>query len=107
MMERRRFERFALDLPTKMEIATTGLEQRPLSLRTSNLSAGGALFRTSELIPTGTRVLLKIFICCDRIKDMTGAQGRLEVAGTVVRCDSTGVAISFDNQYEFTCFDNL
>jgi c-di-GMP-binding flagellar brake protein YcgR len=106
-MERRRFERFALDLPTEIEIATTGLEQRSLSLTTTNLSAGGAFFRTSEVIPTGTRVELKMVICCDHIQEMTGAQGCLEVDGTVVRCDALGIAVCFDENYKFSSSKNL
>ena len=99
--ERRKYERFSLKLPTRIDLKTPGHEQGTLECMTSDISAGGAFFCTDKKISEGTRVKLDIVVSTDWLKNLTGAQAHLEVAGTVVRSAPRGVAISFDGEHRF------
>jgi hypothetical protein len=97
MEDRRTYERFTLMLPARMEMVISGRKQI-FDLKTSNVSAGGAFLNTSNQIPEGTRLQLKLTIPCEKIKELTGAQSYIEVEGIVVRCTPDGVAICFDGE---------
>ena len=99
--ERRKFDRFDLSLPTKIEMVTAGGEQEILDLVTTNISAGGAFLRTKEAIPKGTRVVLNLSLSVEWMRQLTGSQALVEVGGTVVRSDPEGTAICFDENYQF------
>jgi hypothetical protein len=97
MEERRAFERFTLMLPARMEMVISGKRQ-VFDFKTKNVSAGGAFLNTSEEIPEGTRLELKLTIPSDKIKKLTGVQSCIEVEGVVVRSTPDGVAICFDGE---------
>ena len=99
MQERRKYERFDLRLPGKIEVATSG-KQEVLDLVTSNVSAGGAFFHTAEPIPEGEGVKVRLVVGSERIREMTGGQGLIKVKGTVVRCSPIGMAICFNEKYQ-------
>jgi len=95
MKERRKYERFQLVLPAKMEEITGG-KRKIFNLQTKNISAAGAFLSTKEQFPEGTRCQLELTITSERIKELTGAQSYIEVEGVVVRSAPDGVAIYFD-----------
>ncbi len=97
MEERRAYERFALMLPTRLEMIISGKRQ-VFDFKTKNVSAGGAFLNTSEQISEGTRFQLKMTIPNEKIKALTGAESCIEVEGVVVRCTPDGVAICFDGE---------
>lgn len=99
--ERRKYERFSLNLPTRIDLKTPGLEQETFDFRTHDISAGGAFFLTDKKISEGTRVKLDIVVSTDWLKNLTGAQAHLKVDGTVVRSAPQGMAISFDGEHRF------
>lgn len=99
MQERRKYERFLLRLPSKIEVVTSG-KQGVLDLLTSDVCAGGAFFHTAERIPEGAGVKVRLVVASERIKELTGAQGLIKVDGTVVRCNAKGMAVSFDEDYQ-------
>jgi c-di-GMP-binding flagellar brake protein YcgR len=96
--DRRRFERFSLALPAEIHVATPEGE-RTFYLRSQDISAGGAFFDTSEIIPPETQLSISFFIRSDKLKTQTGLQALVEVTGKVVRSTMTGVAICFDEDY--------
>jgi len=95
MKERRKYERFQLVLPTKMEMIAKG-KRKIFNLQTKNISAAGAFLSTKEQFPSGTRCQLEVTITSKSIKEMTGSQGHIEVKGVVVHSTPDGVAICFD-----------
>lgn len=99
--ERRKYERFSLNLPTRIDLKTPGQEQETFEFMTNDISAGGASFLTEKKIYEGTRVKLHIVVSTDWLENLTGAQAHLEVAGTVVRSSPMGVAIRFDGEHRF------
>ncbi len=59
MEERRRFERFQLSLPVRMEVTTSG-KRRIFDLETKDISAAGVRIDTSERFSEGTPVKLSM-----------------------------------------------
>ena len=99
MQERRKFERFSLGLPTKIEVVSPQQKRETFEHLTSDVSAGGAFFSTEESLPTGAQVQLRLILHNVMIRELTGAQGCVMLEGTVVRSGPSGMAIYFDENY--------
>ena len=96
MKEQRKYERFQLELPARLETNSTG-KKEILKLQTKDISAAGALLvGTTEQFPAGTRCQLELIVTSERIKELTGAKGLIKLEGTIVRSTSEGVAVCFD-----------
>jgi len=112
MKERRKLERFTLKLPTKIEMVISGQEKRIFDLQTSNICAGGAFFPTTQPIAEGTRVKIDLFFSFDDLKAILdklrlGGQAHMRVKGTVVRSESAGMAVCFDEDYQIIPLQSL
>ena len=94
--ERRKSERYPLQLPIRIELVDSEQEKETLDLLTSNISEGGTFIPTHEPIPKGTCVQVRLILVNDTVKKLSGAQGCILVGGTVVRAGSIGIAICFD-----------
>ena len=99
MKERREFERFDLELPARVEVETPGQRTEPFSLKTSNISAGGAFFPTAKPPSEDTKVQLNLILVVEKLKKLTGSQCHIKVKGTVVRSEEDGMAIRFQRNY--------
>jgi hypothetical protein len=99
MMERRKYERFALRLRGDIMAVDLGGEE-VLDVVTSDVSAGGAFLYTQKTETTGTRVQVRLNVASNRLRELTGAHGLLKVAGTVVRSGTEGIAIFFNGEPE-------
>ena len=99
MEERRRFERFQLRLPVRMEVTISGKRQI-FDLETKDISAAGVLIDTSEQFSEGTPVQLNMTLSSNRIQELTGSQSLIKVQGMVVRSTPTGLAVSFAGRKE-------
>jgi hypothetical protein len=96
MQERRKYERFRLELPARLEMNSSERTEI-FELQTRNISAAGALLSgTTGQFPTGTRCQLEMIVASERIKELTGVQGLIKIEGTIVRSTPDGVAICFD-----------
>lgn len=96
MKEQRRYERFQLELPARLETSSFGRSQI-FELKTKNISAAGVLLRgTTEQFPEGARCQLELIITSERIKELTGTQSLIKVQGIIVRSTPDGVAICFN-----------
>jgi len=99
--ERRRLGRFRLEIPAKIEVLHSDLEQEKRDLKTSNISSGGAFFHTKEPLPEGTPVKIDLILPLEKLKKLKNdhRQAYIEVTGKVLRAESKGMAISFDQNY--------
>jgi len=96
MKERRKCERFQLELPARLTM-NSSQRKEIYELRTEDISAAGALLiGTTEQFAVGTRCHLELIVTSERIKELTGVQGLIKIEGTVVRVTPNGVAICFD-----------
>ena len=98
MEERRRFERFQLRLPVRMEVISSGKRQI-FDLETKDISAAGVFIETSERFSKGTPVRLSMTLSSSRIQELTGSQSLIKVKGIVARSDPTGLAVSFVDRH--------
>jgi hypothetical protein len=106
MKEQRRFERFPLTLPARMETITSGKKQ-VFELKTRDISASGIFINTTEPFSGGTRFKIDLSVPNDRIKELTGVQSLIECEGSVVRSTPTGVAIRFDKDCQIMSLKGL
>jgi len=95
MKDRRKYERFQLELPARLEM-NSAQRTEMFELQTRNISSAGAFLNTTGQFPEGARCRLELIVTSERIKELTGVQGLIKVEGTIVRSTPEGVAICFD-----------
>ena len=96
--ERRRYARYPISLPVKLEIVTTA-GKHILNLVTSNVCAGGAFCCTDRIFPIGAEVKVSLLVQSERVRQRTGARTLVKVNGRVARCGLGGMAIRFSKEY--------
>jgi Tfp pilus assembly protein PilZ len=98
---KRTLERFDLKIPAKIEVGNCDHEEKILDLTTKDICSGGAFFHTSRPLPTGTDVKIDLILPLDRLKKLNDdcQQAYIKVTGTVLRSESTGMAIHFHEDY--------
>ena len=102
MREKRRLERFTLEVPAKIEVMDPAKNPGMLDLLTSNICAGGAYFQTTKSLPEGTEVKVDLILPLDKLEKLKDSQKHayIKVAGRVLRTESTGMAVCFDQNYQ-------
>ena len=99
MQERRKYERFDLRLPGKVEVITSG-KQEILDVLTDDISAAGGFFHSAKPVPENAQVKIELVVNSKRLEELTGAQGLISVEGTVVRSSPKGMAIWFHKNHQ-------
>ena len=66
------------------------------------MCSGGAYFHTTKPLPESTQVKMDLILPLDKLKKPEDdcKQAYIEVAGTVPRSESEGMAILFDADYQ-------
>jgi len=100
MEEKRTYERFDLKVPIKIKLDKPETDEGEFIFTTNNICAGGAFFHTEKQIPEGMKVNLDFVISIDKLKEFVNSQCRIIVSGEVIRRDSTGMAVRFEEDYE-------
>ncbi|OEU84165.1 MAG: hypothetical protein BA865_11625 [Desulfobacterales bacterium S5133MH4] len=99
MQERRKYERFDLRLPGKIEVVASG-KQEILDVLTGNISAAGGFFHSAKPVPENVQVKIELVVDSKRLEELTGTQGLISVEGTVVRSGLKGTAIWFHKNHQ-------
>jgi hypothetical protein len=107
MDERRKLERFNLVIPTRLVLTNNNQEAEVFEINTCNISAGGALFKTTHRIPRGTRVNLNFVLPIENLARILGVNSFVKIKGKIIRIDMDGMAVSFDRNYEIMPFKNI
>jgi hypothetical protein len=96
MQDRRKYDRFQLKLPARLEIKSAQ-GTKILELQTKDISAAGTLLLGNKApFSTGARCNLELIVTSEKIEELTGAKGLIKVGAIIVRNTPDGVAISFD-----------
>ena len=99
MKERRKHERFSLEVSA--EIETGGNSKEIIALMTADISAGGAFLKTSKPLPPGTQVTINLVLPLDKIKLLRDSEHAvISATGTIVRTNGEGMSISFNQQFQ-------
>ena len=106
MKERRRFERFSLALPTRMEAILSG-QKKVFEFATRDISACGVFIDALGTFIEGTQIKLNFISRSKRIMELTGSQSLIEAEGNVVRSTPMGVAIHFDKECQIRSLNGL
>ncbi len=103
MREKRQFERFDIQVPAVVKIPGDNGNTVKLDLKTHNLSAGGTFVKLGESLSLGCEVKIDIMLSFEELKTPIDPLGSLilSTTGRVVRSDPNGVAICFNENYEF------
>lgn len=97
MKERRRFERFSLALPARIEPGD-GAGRVPGGLMTSNISAGGVYVTTTEPPRQGMEVRMEFILPFNNLKKVkVETDACVTVTGKVVRAEAAGMAVQFND----------
>jgi hypothetical protein len=110
MKDKRKFERFEIQVPAKIEITAQDGRSVKFELETQDLSAGGMFIKLDQPLPEGCQIKIDIVLSFEELITATDPSGSLllTTTGYVVRSGDDGIAICFDENYEFrTHLDSL
>ncbi len=105
MEERRRFERFPINLPARLETIILDKKQ-VFELNTRNISASGAFVDMKSPFYEGMRIKMSLTTKSKKIVELTGAQSLIECEGVIVRSTPIGIAICFDRSCQILSLKN-
>ena len=101
--EKRRLERYDLEVPAEIEVIGAGLEKGTQNLLTINICSGGAFFQTTQPLAVGTKIKINLVLPLDKLKEaIRDHQGVcVHVTGRVLRSAPDGMAVAFNQDYRF------
>jgi Tfp pilus assembly protein PilZ len=68
-----------------------------IQISTKNISSGGAYFPADQALQIGQEVAIDLYLPLEYIRSLGGKMVLIKAAGKVVRKDTDGVAVAFDN----------
>jgi len=101
-LEKRRMERFDLELPALLSMNNESGNQRVVEFMISDICSGGAFFKTDAPLSVGTDVKMDLILPLDNLNQNEGKKSRVGVSGSVVRSEKHGMAVCFDKRYRIT-----
>jgi hypothetical protein len=103
MEDRRKFERFALNVPARVGVPGKRTPEDQIALETDNLSAGGIFLKSVKpSLTEGVPVKVEIFLHFEELKAPENPDGTLIITatGSVQRSGDDGTAISLNEDYD-------
>ena len=109
MDDQRKFERFEITAPARIEILKPGESGEKILLETHDLSAGGIFVKTARLLPEGSPVKMEIFLHFSGPETQTPPDRAtvIIVTGRIIRSTDEGMAIGFNDDYDITATKDL
>jgi len=106
MDEKRKFERFNISVPARIEIITQEGEIEKYDLETKNLSAKGTCLQFEGSLLEGSKVRVEIFLNFEELRSPTDPDGSLIIVATgrVLRSGHEGMSIHFNEDYDIKTY---
>lgn len=98
-VEKRKMDRFSLELPALLSITDENGNQRSIEVMTGDICSGGGFFRTDTPFSVGTDVKMDLILPSNKFKKLGGKKSRVDVSGSVIRINDLGMAVSFDKKF--------
>jgi Tfp pilus assembly protein PilZ len=98
-LEKRKVDRFSLELHALLSINDENGKQRSIEVITGDICSGGAFFRTNTPFSVGTGVKMNLILPSDKFKKLGGKRSLINVSGSVIRTNALGMAVCFDKKY--------
>jgi hypothetical protein len=95
IIEKRKIERFSLELPAMLTWTGRDKEHESIGLMTSNICSDGAFLITDRPLPKGNDVKMDLILPLERLHKFGGRQSHIDISGFVIRTDQQGMAIRF------------
>ncbi len=96
---KRRYERFPLELEAKLVIQDKKGKKTLSSLHTKNVSAGGVLIKTGESLPKGLNLDMTLVLPLDKLDKADTDELNINISGKVIRLEQQGIIIEFDKSF--------
>lgn len=106
MKDRRKFERFQLSLPARLETNNPNRKQI-FKFKTRDISSAGAFIDTTEKFSEGTQFKMDFTVTSQKIKELTGSLSSIECEGSVVRSTDHGMAVRFNGNCQIFGFKSM
>ena len=109
MKDQRKLERFDLRVPATIEVVAghQNPQKEIMYVMTENICADGGFFNTTNTrLPKGTQVRIGLVLKFQRLRELKGARARMKASGSVLRSESTGIAIRFDKSCKIIPLNN-
>jgi hypothetical protein len=100
--EKRKLDRYTLKLPTWISLTVEGGQRKTIELFTSNICSGGAFFDTNTPLSIGTNVDIDILLPFKKLEKSGGRKSRIDVSGSVIRTEDSGMAVMFNKQFQIS-----
>lgn len=104
--DRRKLERFKLQLLSHISVRGPDKDIKTIKLMTQDVCSGGAFFKTPDPLPIGTQVDLDLILKIDRFKKITGDSALINLTGTIIRTHEEGMVICFDDNFQICPLEN-
>jgi len=88
-----------MTVPAIITVTEGVADKKPLALGTKDISSGGGFFPCEEPFNVDTRVEVGFLIPFSGVEGSEGSGAHVKISGVVVRTDTEGMAIQFDNGY--------
>ena len=104
MDNKRKFERFDVAAPARIEILQPEESSEKIILEAHNLSAGGIFIKEAKRLPEGSVVKMEIFLPFSEPEAQTPPDRAtvISVTGRIIRSTDEGTAICFNDDYDIT-----
>jgi len=109
MANKRKFDRFDIVATARIENLTPGVQEEKILLESLNLSAGGVLVKSDQLLPDGCPVKVEIFLHSPATdaQEQPNCATVITVSGRVIRTTAEGMAICFNDDYNIISSDYI
>ena len=104
--EKRKVERFDLNLKAYVSKAEDAEPAAAASLVTRDISMNGAYFLTDNPLPTGVKVNVDLILSLVDLSKQGDRTALIKVSGEVLRTESAGMAVCFDNNSKIMPFSD-
>ena len=104
LIEKRRMERFNLQLQAIVMVGNNNQAVQTIKLLTFDVCAGGTYIKTPVPLPVGTKVALKIILSFNSKTPHKQNRSLINAAGSVARSDDSGMAICFSEDAKISPF---
>jgi hypothetical protein len=104
MREKRKVERFNLQIETILNVQNEAIMDKAPILLTRDISCTGVFLTTSNPLPIETRVDLDFLLNQNELESGSSKDKRINIStsGKVIRTDEQGMAVKFDKLYRIS-----
>ncbi|MEA3546674.1 MAG: PilZ domain-containing protein [Thermodesulfobacteriota bacterium] len=99
--DKRALHRLSMDLICRVMVADKDGNDVIVELEAVNISGRGVFCKTDRPLPVDTPVVINMVFSLDDFENMEGKRAEFNASGRVLRVSDEGMAISFDDEFEF------